>query len=65
MASEKINYEKNIEEIDKIINQLEQEELSLEKNIELVDKANLLTKECRDYLNSAELKIINILESKE
>lgn len=65
MTSKKIDYEKNIEEIDKIINQLELEELPLEKNIELVEKANLLTKECRDYLNSAELKIINILETKE
>lgn len=65
MTQKNINYENNIQEIEKIISQLEEDELSLEKNIELVETANKLTKECRDYLNNAELKIINILEEKE
>lgn len=59
-----VNYEKNIKQIEEIIEKLENEEISLEENIQLVEKATLLTKECKEYLDKAELKIINILDEK-
>lgn len=57
---EKETFEKNLEELENIANELERGNLSLEKAIETFEKGIKLSKECSEKLDKAEKKI-NIL----
>lgn len=57
------NYEEKIQRIQEIVELLETAEIPLEKNIELVKEGANLTKQCKNYLNQAELTINKILEN--
>jgi exodeoxyribonuclease VII small subunit len=67
MANENTNqsYEEKIKRISKIVDMLETSEVPLEENIELVKEGAKLTKECKNYLDEAELTINKILDGKE
>ena len=53
-------FEKSLEELENIANELERGNLSLEKSIETFEKGIKLSKECSEKLDKAE-KRINIL----
>lgn len=53
-------FEKSLEELESIANELERGSLSLEKSIEIFEKGIKLSKECSEKLDKAE-KRINIL----
>lgn len=53
-------FEKSLEELENIANELERGSLSLEKSIEIFEKGIKLSKECSEKLDKAE-KRINIL----
>lgn len=55
-----MDYEKNIEELNDIIEQLNKENLSIEKSIELFERAEVLYKECDLYLKNAKGDIYKI-----
>lgn len=57
---EKETFEKNLEELENIANELERGNLSLEKAIVTFEKGIKLSKECSEKLDKAEKKI-NIL----
>jgi len=58
-------YEEKIKRISEIVEILESNEIPLEKNIELVKQGATLTKECKNYLDKAELTITKIINDKE
>lgn len=60
-----INYEDKIKRIGDIVEMLETSEIPLEQNIELVKEGAKLTKECKSYLDNAELTINKIIDNKE
>lgn len=60
-----MEYEKKIKRIEEIIKKLENEDISLEENVKLVEEGSKLSKDCKDYLEKAELKITKIVEEKE
>jgi exodeoxyribonuclease VII small subunit len=62
---DKNNYENKIKRISTIVEILESSEIPLEENIELVKEGAKLTKECKKYLDEAELTINKILNGKE
>jgi exodeoxyribonuclease VII small subunit len=57
-------FEKSLEELENIANELEKGSLSLEKSIEIFEKGIKLSKECSEKLDKAE-KRINILVQNE
>jgi exodeoxyribonuclease VII small subunit len=57
-------FEKSLEELENIANELERGSLSLEKSIEIFEKGIKLSKECSEKLDKAE-KRINILVQNE
>ena len=61
----KISYEDKIKRISEIVEMLETSEVPLEENITLVKEGAKLTKECKDYLEEAELIINKIVDGKE
>jgi exodeoxyribonuclease VII small subunit len=63
--TQKITYEEKIKRIGDIVEMLEHNEVPLEQNIELVKEGAKLTKECKNYLDEAELTINKIIEGKE
>lgn len=62
--SKKINFEKSINELESIVNQLEKGELSLDESLKQFEKGIRLARECQYVLNKAEQKI-EILTQKE
>ncbi len=51
------NFESSLEELEKIVRELEQGELPLEKSLELFEQGVRLSRECQDRLNQAERRI--------
>lgn len=54
------SFEKNLENIDKVIENLESGELTLEESIKEYEKAMKLIKTSSDILNEAESKILKV-----
>lgn len=50
-------FESSLEELERIVRELEQGELPLEKSLELFERGVKLSRECQDRLNQAERKI--------
>lgn len=61
-TSDKIGFEEAIEELEKIVNQLESGELSLEESIKAFEKGIELSKLCRKKLEKAEDRVKKLLE---
>lgn len=55
------SFEEKLEELEKIVNELESGEVKLDSAIEKYSKAMNLAKECSDKLNKAEETITKIL----
>ena len=62
MAAKKQTYEENIEEIDRILEKLENQELSLDESIEEYEKEIKLIKESEKLLEIGEGKVLKVLE---
>ncbi|GAA5317042.1 MAG: exodeoxyribonuclease VII small subunit [Candidatus Pelagadaptatus aseana] len=59
MAAQKKSqdFEKSMQELEKLVTALEQGDLSLEKSLEAFEKGVKLTRECQDRLAAAEQKV--------
>ncbi len=57
-----INFEKSLEELEKIVEKLESGNLSLEESLKSFEKGISLTRKCREHLSEAELKVRNLIE---
>lgn len=55
--TEKIDFDKSLSEIEKIVVQLESGNISLEKSLEAFEKGINLTKKCQAVLDEAEQKV--------
>jgi exodeoxyribonuclease VII small subunit len=51
------NFESSLEELERIVRELEQGELTLEKSLELFEHGVKLSRECQERLNQAERRI--------
>ena len=65
MSENSLNFEKSLEELEKIVNTLENNDISLDKAIELFEKGMELSNTCRKILEKAETKITALTENKE
>ena len=61
----KIGFEKNIEELEKIVNELEKGDLNLEESISKFEHGMKLSKDCSKILEEAEKKITILLNDGE
>lgn len=55
-----MDYEKNVEELDVILKKLEDENLSIDESIKLFDRAQILYKECDEYLEKAKGSVYKV-----
>ena len=55
-----MTYEKALEKLEIIVDQLEQGSIPLEKSLELFEEANSLAVYCKQCLDSAEQKIVRL-----
>lgn len=60
--SEKIDFEKSLKELEKIVATLESAECTLEESINLFEKGMANVKACSEALKQAEIKITNLSE---
>ncbi|MHB1051097.1 MAG: exodeoxyribonuclease VII small subunit [Bacteroidota bacterium] len=51
------SFEQSLQRLEKIVSDLEQGNVPLERSIELFEEGIKLSKECLEFLNTAELKI--------
>jgi len=62
MSDNKIDFEKSLEELEKIVAKLESGECSLDDSIKLFEQGVKYTSECRDALKNAKERIITLTE---
>lgn len=62
MANGKFNFEKALEDLNKIVTQMEQGGLSLEESLKQFEKGIALTRECQQALQNAEQKVQLLIE---
>ena len=62
MAKKKINFEKSLSELETLVEEMEQGDLSLEESLKRFEKGISLTTECQQALQSAELKVQELVE---
>lgn len=55
-----MDYEKQIEELANIVNQLENEKLTLSDSVKLFERAEQIYKQCNDYLENAKGSVYKI-----
>ena len=63
MSSEKIDFEKSLNELEKIIEKLENGDCSLEESITLFELGMKHTNDCKKALEKAEKKIITLTQA--
>lgn len=63
MAENKLDFEKSLSELEKIVNSLESSEISLDESIKLFEKGVELSNKCRKTLETAEKKIIKLTDA--
>ncbi len=63
MAENKIDFEKSLNELEKIITKLESGNCSLEESITLFEQGMKHTENCREALNNAKKRIIDLTEA--
>jgi exodeoxyribonuclease VII small subunit len=62
MAKKKINFEESLSELETLVEEMEQGNLSLEDSLSRFEKGISLTTECQQALQSAELKVRELVE---
>ncbi|MDH5611445.1 MAG: exodeoxyribonuclease VII small subunit [Gammaproteobacteria bacterium] len=62
MAKKKINFEESLSELETLVEEMEQGNLSLEESLSRFEKGISLTTECQQALQSAELKVQELVE---
>lgn len=62
---EKIDFEKSLNELEKIISRLESGECTLDESIKLFEQGIKHTEECRTALKTAQKRIISLCEAEE
>mgnify|MGYP006286021411 CR=1 FL=1 len=63
MAKKKnFNYSKQLEQLHKIVEQLENEEVAFDDALKLVEKGTGIIADCEEYLNETELKLMKVTE---
>ena len=55
------NFEEALEELERVVSAMEEEELSLEDSMKAFEKGIKLTRECQTALQKAEQKVQNLL----
>ena len=55
-----MDYEKNVEKLNEIIEKLSNQKLSIEESVKLYEEAESLYKECYEYLNLQSGKVYKI-----
>lgn len=55
-------YEQAAQELEGIVQRMERGDLKLEESLQLFERGMALTEQCRKMLDSAELKVKNLLE---
>ncbi len=63
MAENKIDFEKSLNELEKIISTLEKGECTLEESISLFEQGMKHTKNCREALENAKKRILDLTEA--
>ncbi len=63
MLSKDFNFEKSLEELETIANNLEDENISVDKSVELFEKGVKLSRDCSQYLENVKQKIILLTEA--
>ena len=63
--SKNTDFEKAIEELEKIVSQIESGEVSLDESIKLFERGMELTGICRKTLDTARQKIVTLTEAEE
>ena len=63
MPNNKIDFEASLNELEKIISQLEKGECSLEESISLFEQGMKHTKNCREALEKANRRILDLTEA--
>ena len=58
-----MNFEKELEELEEVVKELESGSLSLEKSIEEFEQGVKIYKNCKSYLSKAEKKIAILTDS--
>ena len=56
------SFEKNLELLNDIIQQMEQQDVGLEQSLKLYEQGIKLTRTCQKIINDAEEKIQNLME---
>jgi len=62
MAKKKINFEESLSELETLVEEMEQGNLSLEESLSRFEKGISLTTECQQALQSAELKVQELVD---
>ena len=57
-----VDFETNIEKLEKIVGELENEDLNLEDSIKKFEEGMKISKECNKFLEEAEKKITVLIE---
>ncbi len=63
MSTEDFNFEQAMEELNKIVVQMEQGGLSLEESLKSFEKGVALTQQCQKALQSAEQKVQKLIKN--
>ena len=61
--SKSINFEENMQQLEKITNELEKGDLDLDTSVKKFEEGMKLSKECSDILEKAEKKIKILIEN--
>jgi len=61
-AKKSVNLEKALSELEKLVEEMEQGNLSLEDSLKRFEKGIALTSDCQQALQSAELKVQELIE---
>lgn len=62
MAKKKINFEKSLSDLETLVEEMEQGDLSLEESLKRFEKGIGLTTDCQQALQSAELKVQELVD---
>jgi len=62
MAKKNLNFEKALAELEKLVDEMEQGNLSLEDSLKRFEKGIILSGECQQALQNAELKVKKLIE---
>lgn len=54
------NYGKQVQELQKIVDQLESDDVEFEASLKLVEKGTQIINECETFLNDTELKLTKV-----